>query len=165
LEHFAYQCPQGKRKRKHHAHAVDMENSTSQKNTKESKYEECVFVSSLTDTITQGSDIWLVDSGASKHMTRFQSSLTNLTEKSSSLQVELGDDSRHAVKGVGEASYQLDSGNSISIKDVLFVQGLKKNLLSISFLEDRGFIVAFVDGQVLLWPKGSSIDSTTMIGV
>jgi hypothetical protein len=75
------------------------------------------------------------------------------------------DDSRHAVKGVGEASLQLDSGKHISIKDVLFVQGLKKNLLSISALEDKGFRVAFVDGQVLLWPKNSNIDSTTMIGV
>ena len=45
------------------------------------------------------------------------------------------------------------------------MQGLKKNLLSISSLEDKGFRVAFVDGQVLLWPKISSIDSTTMIGV
>jgi hypothetical protein len=70
-----------------------------------------------------------MDSGSSKNMTRFKSSLTKLTEKSSFLQVELGDDSKHAVKGVGEASYQLDSGNSISIKDVLFVQGLKKNLI------------------------------------
>jgi hypothetical protein len=165
LGHFSYQCPQGKGKRKHHAHATDMEESTSQKRTKESKDEEYVFVSALTGTITQGSDIWLVDSGASKHMTGFRSSLTKLTEKSSSLQVELGDDSRHAVRGVGEASYQLDSGNSISIKDVLFVQGLKKNLLSISALEDKGFRVAFVDGQVLLWPKSSSIDSTTVIGV
>jgi hypothetical protein len=82
-------------------------------------------------------------------------SLTKLTEKSSSLQVELGDDSTHATNGVAEASYQLDLGNPISIKYVLFVQGLKKNLLSISSLEDRGLRVAFVDGQVLLWPKGS----------
>jgi hypothetical protein len=71
LGHFAYQCPQGKGKRKHHAHATDMEESTSQKKTKESKDEEYVFVSALTGTITQGSDIWLVDSGASKHMTGF----------------------------------------------------------------------------------------------
>jgi hypothetical protein len=106
--HFACQCPQGKGKRKHHAHAVDMEESTSQKKTKESKDEEYVFVSALTGTITQGSDIWLVDNGASKHMTGFQSSLTKLTENGSSLHMELGDDARHALKGVGEASYQLD---------------------------------------------------------
>jgi hypothetical protein len=75
-----------------------------------------IFVSTLIGTVTQGSDIWLVDNGASKNMTGFRSSLTKLIEKSSSLQVELGDDSRHGVKAVGEASYHLDSSNSISIK-------------------------------------------------
>jgi hypothetical protein len=119
LRHFAYQCPQGKGKRKHHAHVADMEESTSQKKTKESKDEQYVFVSALTGTITQGSGIWIVNSGASKNMTEFKISLKKLTVKSSSLQVELRDDSKHEVKGVGEASYQLDSGNFISIKDVL----------------------------------------------
>jgi hypothetical protein len=98
-------------------------------------------------------------------MTRFINSLSNLTAKSSSLQVELGDDSKHAVKGVAEPSLQLDSGNPLSIKDILFVQGLKKNLLSIFALEDKGFRVAFVDSQVLPWPKNSSIDKATVIGV
>ena len=79
--------------------------------------------------------------------------------------MELGEDSKHTVKGVGEASLQLDSSNHISIKDVLFVQGLKKNLLSISALEDKGFRVAFMDGQVLIWPKNSNIDKVIMIGV
>jgi hypothetical protein len=40
-----------------------------------------------------------------------------------------------------------------------------KNLISISTLEDPGFRVDFFDGQVLLWTKGSSIDSATVIGV
>jgi hypothetical protein len=71
LGHFAYQCFQGKGKRKHHAHAVDMEESTSPKKTGETKDEEYVFVLALTGTITQRSDIWLVDSDASKHMIRF----------------------------------------------------------------------------------------------
>jgi hypothetical protein len=90
LGHYAYQCPHGKGKRKQHAHAEDMEESTPQKKSKESKDEEYVFVSELTGTITQGSDIWLVDNGASKHMTRFRSSLTKLIEKSLSLGCSLG---------------------------------------------------------------------------
>ena len=53
----------------------------------------------------------------------------------------------------------------MKMKDVLFVLGLKKNILSISALEDRGFRVAFIDGQVLMWSKSSSIDSATKIGV
>jgi hypothetical protein len=38
---------------------------------------------------------------------------------------------------VGESNYKLDSKNSITMKDVLYVPGLKKNLLSISALDEE----------------------------
>ena len=79
------------------------------------------------------------------------------------MQVEIGDNSKYVVKGVGTSSVQLDSRDSLHMKDVLLVPGLKKNLLPISYLEDRGYRVAFVDGQVLVWLKHSSIDSTGLI--
>lgn len=59
----------------------------------------------------------------------------------------------------------MDLGDILHIGDILFVSGLKKNLLSISALEDKGFKVAFVDGKVLVWPKDSDMDSTSVIGV
>jgi hypothetical protein len=34
--------------------------------------------------------------------------------------------------------------------DVLYVPGLKNNLLSISALDKKGFRVAFIDGEVLI---------------
>ena len=42
----------------------------------------------------------------------------------------------------------------MKMKDVLLVLGLKKNILSIYVLNAKGMRVAFVDGQVLMWPKG-----------
>ena len=50
------------------------------------------------------------------------------------------------------------------MKDVLFVPGLKKNLLAISSLDAKDMRVAFVDGQVLMWPKGNTIDDAVVIG-
>ena len=50
------------------------------------------------------------------------------------------------------------------MKDVLYVLGLKKNLLSISTLDAKGMRVAFVDGQVLMWPKGKTLYDATVIG-
>ena len=41
--------------------------------------------------------------------------------------------------------------------------GLKKNLLSISALDAKGMQVAFVDGQVIMWPKGKTIDDVVVI--
>jgi transposase InsO family protein len=50
------------------------------------------------------------------------------------------------------------------LREVLYVPGLKKNLVSVSAIEERGYEVLFRDGQVLLFPKGSSITSTKVIG-
>ena len=69
------------------------------------------------------------------------------------------------IKGVGEASYKLESRKQLKMKDVLYVPGLKNNLPSISELEKKGFKIAFVDGQVLMWPKGKLIDDAIVIGV
>ena len=52
----------------------------------------------------------------------------------------------------------------MKMKDVLFVPGLKKNLLSISALDAKGMRVAFVDGQVLMRPRGKTIDDAIVIG-
>ena len=52
----------------------------------------------------------------------------------------------------------------MKMEEVLYVPGLKKNLLSISSLEEKGFRVAFVDGQVLMWPRGKTIDDAIVIG-
>ena len=50
------------------------------------------------------------------------------------------------------------------MKDVLFVPGLKKNLLSISALDAKRMRVAFVDDQVLMWPKGKTFYDAIVIG-
>ena len=47
---------------------------------------------------------------------------------------------------------------------MLYVSGLKKNLLSIYALDAKGIRVSFVDGQVLMWPRGKTIEDETMIG-
>jgi hypothetical protein len=37
------------------------------------------------------------------------------------------------------------------MKDILYVPGLKRNLLSISALDKKGYRDAFIDGEVLMW--------------
>jgi transposase InsO family protein len=41
---------------------------------------------------------------------------------------------------------------------------MTKNLLSISSLDKKGFRVAFIDGEVLMWPKGKTIEDAIVIG-
>jgi hypothetical protein len=97
-------------------------------------------------------------------MTGYQYSLSNLI-KDSPHKVKLGDDYQYPINGVGEASFKLDSRKLMKIKDVLLVPGLRKNLLTISALEEKGFRISFVDREVLMWPKGKSFNDAIVIGV
>ena len=122
------------------------------------------MISTFVGNITHGSNDWLIDSGASKHVTGFKEFFVRLSEHESPHKVKLGDDYQYPIKGSGESSYKLDSGKSLTMKEVLFVPGLKKNLLSILALDAKGMLVAFIDGQVIMWPKGNTIDDAVAIG-
>ena len=115
-------------------------------------------------TISHGSNDWLIDSGASKHMKGFKESFVKLYEHESPHKVKLGDDYRYPIKGSGESSYILDSGKYMKMKNVLFVPGLKKSLLFISALDAKGMRVSSIDGQVLMWPKGKTFGDAIVIG-
>jgi hypothetical protein len=52
---------------------------------------------------------WLIDSGASRHVTSLRNHLTHFFEKETHLHVVLGDDARYNVRGVGNSTFQLDS--------------------------------------------------------
>jgi hypothetical protein len=90
--------------------------------------------------------------------------LSCISEKKFSQKVTLGDDYQYPIKGVGESNYKLNSWNPMKMKDVLYVPGLTKNLLSISALEKKGFRVSFIDGEVLMWAKGETMKEAIVIG-
>jgi len=46
-------------------------------------------------------------------------------------------------RGVGTISFERESGSSLHLSDVLYVLGLKKNLVLVATLEDKGYGVIF----------------------
>ena len=78
--------------------------------------------------LTTDQNSWLVDSGASKHMTGFKNILSDFRKKTCAVQVQRGDNSCHDIKGVGSTSFRLKFGSIILIDQILFVPGLRKNL-------------------------------------
>jgi hypothetical protein len=73
--------------------------------------------------------------------------------------VELGDEKCYKIEGVGSISFRLESGARLHVDEVLYVLGLKKNLLSVATLEDKGYWVIFKDRKELLWAKGSHLST------
>jgi hypothetical protein len=80
-------------------------------------------------------DMWIINSGYSRHMMGDQARLSNLNERKTLYKVELGDKSTYPVEGFGQASIKLESGNHVHLSNVLYVPGLEKNLVSLSCLE------------------------------
>jgi hypothetical protein len=136
--------------KRHHAHAAE-DDEPPKKLIKE-EIEDYVLFSFLSRSVTPGEDTWLIDSYASNHMTGQKDILFSLTEKDFPQKVSLGDDYQYPIKGMGESTYKLDSGTPMRMKDVLYVPSLTKNLLSISALGKKGFRIAFIDGEFLMWP-------------
>ena len=52
----------------------------------------------------------------------------------------------------------------MTMKKVLLVPGLNKNILSIYSLYLKGMRVSFIDGQVIMWPRGNTLDDAIVIG-
>ena len=96
---------------------------------------------------------WYIDSGCSKHMTGDRSKFLTLSDSKSG-NVTFGNDAPGKVKGKGIVS--LSKGKR-KAQDVLFVEGLKHNLLSVSQVCDRGCEVVFTSKDCRI----KSVDSRT----
>ena len=86
-----------------------------------------------------------MDSGCSKHMTGDINKFSSLSLKAKGY-VTYGDDNKGKILGVGTVG----APPFTIIEDVLFVEGLKHNLLSISQLCDKGFRINFTKDECLI---------------
>ena len=51
------------------------------------------------------------------------------------------------------------------MEEILYVPGLKKNLISVAVLENKGYTVAFSKGKALMWSYNKNMSSTIVIGI
>lgn len=84
-------------------------------------------------------DIWYVDSGASSHMTGKKEFFESLEESTYGSKIYLGDDSIYGVIPV-----KLPNGKISHLKNVLYVPGIKKNLISVSMITNQDMQVEFL---------------------
>lgn len=77
----------------------------------------------------------MIDSGSSRHITGFREVLDSMTEESDE-DITIGDDSTYPIRGVGTCTIKLKTGITLRLEGVLYVPGIKRNLVSISALED-----------------------------
>ena len=100
--------------------------------------------------------IWYLDSGCSRHMTGDKEAFITLRTKEGGM-VTFGDDGKDHIIGIGKIQIIPQT----YLENVLYVLGLKHNLISISQLCDRGYKVSFESSLCIV--INSSDDSTIFI--
>ena len=107
--------------------------------------------------------VWYPNSGASFHMTGDKEIFSDLEEKYLQIHIKMGNDGRYSATGIGTITFERESGKPFLLKYVMHVLGLKKNLVSVAMLEDRGYDVVFSNGKAFLRHK--TMGQTKRIGV
>jgi hypothetical protein len=99
-------------------------------------------------------NIWLIDSGCSRHMTRDRGWFSSLVPVVTKTYVTFGDNGRGRVLSEGE----IKVSDKITLRCVALVQSLGYNLLSVPQLLDEGFEVLFrPGGSRILYSRGDLV--------
>jgi hypothetical protein len=99
-----------------------------------------------------------------RHMTGIWRVFLNFTEIGPGRQVVNEGGMVRVVRGVGSVRFQLKFGGLLELDGVLFVPGLRGNLLSVSTLEDVGYYVLFKGEYVFIYSKGVDLVELHLIG-
>lgn len=98
---------------------------------------------------TPNNDHWIIDSGASSHMTNNQRQLQNYQQLDQTRTITFGDGKTSPAYGYGKVSFE--SGRFTGeLREVLYVPDLKENLFSISKAIENGNEVEFTGNKVVI---------------
>ncbi|KAF4028972.1 putative DNA-directed DNA polymerase [Phytophthora infestans] len=100
--------------------------------------DEFVFAATRESTTS-----WLLDSGASAHMTHNRSDFVEFRELDGTMDIVVASGQRLRAVGVGTVRFQAAGGCTIKVTDVLLVPDLDRRLLSIPSLVAKGVSVGF----------------------
>jgi len=123
LGHFATNCPLKKSKK------TSLEGAVGEALASQFKLEFTLIVCMVSSTM---GSVWHLDSEASFHMTGDKEFFNDLEEKDIQMHNERGDDGRYSAIEFYMVIFQRDKGDPLTLRDVMHVPGLNKNLVSVT---------------------------------
>jgi hypothetical protein len=97
-------------------------------------------------------DVWVLDTGASNHMTGARSALTQLDEIVRGT-VQFGDGSSVKIQGMGAVVMQDRNVGHKVLTEVYYIPELKSNILSLGQLEEKGFKYVGENGKLCVFDQ------------
>ncbi|CAJ2635289.1 unnamed protein product [Trifolium pratense] len=153
--HYADECwfakgNKGKGKKKYNdaANAVEEEEQSSSDEEDDVKL-MMATLNEISDN-TANTDYWFLDTGCSNHMTSHKDWLIEI-DASRKSRVRFADDRTLQAEGIGKLVINRDDGKHVIMEDVLYVPGMKSNLLSLGQLIQKGFAVTMKNNSLALF--------------
>ncbi|XP_006593259.1 uncharacterized protein LOC114378981 [Glycine soja] len=109
--------------------------------------EQSLLLMMITDSESQNNEIWYIDSGCSNHMTGHRDWLVNFDAMKKS-KVRFVDDRVIQAEGEGNVAVRRLDGRQAMFTYVLYVLGMKSNLISMSQLLENGFSMKMSNGSL-----------------
>ncbi|KAH9688940.1 Integrase catalytic domain-containing protein [Citrus sinensis] len=110
-------------------------------------------------TVSEGrkqlSDVWLINSGATWHMT-LRREWFHTYEPISGGSVYMGDDHALEIASIGTIKIKMFDGTIRTIEEIRHVNGLKKNLLSLGQMDSHGY-KTYVENGIIKIVKGALV--------
>ncbi|MCO5580407.1 hypothetical protein L7F22_034273 [Adiantum nelumboides] len=94
--------------------------------------------------------IWYFDNGASRHITSRKNLFCSLDAAPAGKKVTCANNASYPIKGVGKILMTILDGSDLCLPDVLYVPGIKKNLLFVSSLAKNGLRVIFENDRCIV---------------
>jgi transposase InsO family protein len=89
---------------------------------------------------------WVIDSGASTHVTSRQHFFTSYTAGDFGT-VKMGNDGLAKIIGIGDVCLEMINGMKLVLRDVKHIPDIRLNLISVGKLDDDGYCSTFHNGQ------------------
>ena len=97
------------------------------------------------------SNTWWIDSGATVHISNSLQVFPSMrTIRRGERSLRVADGTEVEVEGIGNIALELNSGFNLQLDDVLYVPSLKRNLISVSALDDSGHVSIFGSNKCII---------------
>ena len=117
---------------------------------------EVVMLMATTSNESSNDTSWYLDFGCSTHMTRRKEWFISLDDSSKS-KVCFADDNSLTVEGIGRVAFRDTNRKETIIEEVLYVFGLKTNLLSLGQLLQKGFVMTMEDNCLKVFDRNQKL--------
>ena len=113
------------------------------------------LIDALLTTNDALSQTWIIDSGASFHVTPLKECFVTFNVGSHG-HVYLGNDHACSIEGIGTVHLAINGTNELVLHNVRYVPGIKKSLLSVGQMDMHGYSILFEGGSWKM-TKGSRL--------